>query len=213
MKLPKMFTLLSVFPLDLFFNKESSIKKFYYRIRVLLIFLILLLLTACFHHVQMYSGSPKAESEEGTLINNPKVSWLWIIKVDSIDPGLERGPIQDTQACVIHLLPGEHAVLVTPPYRLKGLESFWGSVSGEDEVRAREVIDGWLLKFTIEPGHNYGLGSENTGWRKFEDDIKLILEEPDSVLIQRPKNWRNWTPYIYDEVPENRVSVIVTDKE
>lgn len=213
MKLPKMFTLLLVFPLDLFFHKESSMKKFFYRIRILLPFLIVMILTGCFHHFQMYSGSPKAESEEGTLMNNPQGSGLWIIKVDSIDPGLERGPIKDTQACVLHLLPGEHTVLVTPPYFLMGSASLWFSVSDEDEARAREIIDGWLLKFTVEPGHNYGVGSEHMVWRENEDDIELIIEEADSVYVYRPKDWRNWTPYICDEVPENRVSVIITDEE
>ena len=208
MKLPKMFTSISSYPVDLLSNKENSLEKFSRGLRVFLILLIAMFLTTCFHHVQMYRGSPKAESEEGTLTYNPQAGWLHIIKVDSIDPGPADDAIPEY---VLHLLPGEHEVLVTPVYFLMGSASTLGSVSDEDEERARQVIDGWLLKFTMEPGHSYFLGADHGGW--LENESELILEEPDSVFVFRPKGWRNWSPYICDEVPENRVSVIISEDD
>lgn len=203
------FELLTLVPQSLSICRTNRVIKCCKGIGIILLIFSLMFLTACFHHVQLYSGEPRNESEEGTLMNNPQASSLWVIRVDDKDLGLERGPIQDTQACVLHLLPGEHTVFVTPIYYLFG----WPSLTDECEILVREKIDGWLLKFTVEPGHNYGIGSQHTMWYTNEDDITFLECKSDSINIFRPIDWRSWSHYVCDEVPENRVSEIISKQE
>ncbi|MFC1790847.1 hypothetical protein ACFL0I_00050 [Gemmatimonadota bacterium] len=175
----------------------------------LLFFLFLsLLLTGCWTQLQLYEGPRLPESEEGTLGNNAQVSDLWIVRVDDELLGLEPGAWKDEQDCILHLLPGEHTVFVTPLWRLINISSFFGGVSPAQMAEMWNSIDGWLLKLVVEPGHQYVLGSDDSRWDDME--LEVVFTEPDTIVLSRPEGWKEWTPYITDHSTQERVGEIVS---
>ncbi len=164
-----------------------------------------MLLIGCMSHLYLYEGEPRSESEEGTLLAGTIAQTLRIMRVDGFDPGL--GP--NSVNYELHLLPGEHTVFVSPNWFI--IETFAkGSKSDEKKALARKISKGWLLRFTVEPGHQYILdvaGSAGLNPGRAE----LLIEGPDSVLIRYLWDWEKWTPFVRNDNNNNRVSEIVSE--
>lgn len=123
-------------------------KYCFYFIRIMALCVIISILAGCFSTKMMYDGSPLPKEEVGILYLWSKVSKLEIIEVDGKKPDIKINPWVDQRDCQIHLLPGEHNILV-------GLRTGWLGVSGEGQV---------LLNFVAEAGHIYSLNKEKTGY-------------------------------------------------
>ena len=179
-------------------------KKYSFSLIILSLLCSAMLLTACMNHLYLYEGEPRLELEEGTLTVGTIAQTLMIIRVDGIDPGrINSGNT------FLHLLSGEHTVFVSPTWSLLYYEK--GSKTDEKKALARKIAKGWLLQFTVEPGHNYLLGVAgstelNPGKAEF------LIEGQDSVLVEYLWDWETWTPYIRNEVNNNRVSEIVSER-
>ncbi len=179
-------------------------KKHSFSLLILSLLCSAMLLTACMSHLYLYEGEPRSESEEGTLGAGTLANALRIMRVDGFDPGLGS----NSQNSVLHLLSGEHTVFVSPTWML--LYYGKGSKSDEKKVLARKISKGWLLRFTVEPGHDYSLNvAGSTGLNPGE--YEFLIEGPDTVLIKYLWDWEKWTPYIMNEINNNRVSEIVSE--
>ena len=50
-----------------------------------------------------------------------------------------------------------------------------------------------------------------TAWDEFE--LETVIIGPDTLIVERPEGWKNWTPYVMEslgEGPNIRVSEIVS---
>ena len=179
-------------------------KKYSFSLIILSLLCFAMLLTACMSHLYLYEGESRSESEEGTLGAGTIAQTLMIMRVDGSDPGLGS----NSQNSVLHLLSGEHTVFVSPTWMLMYYGK--GSKSDEKKAMARKLSKGWLLRFTVEPGHDYRLNYDrSTGLNP--GDYDFLIEGQDTVLIQYLWDWEKWTPYIMNEINNNHVSEIVSE--
>ncbi len=143
--------------------------------------------------------------------------------------------LQNDEYALLHLLPGEHTIFVSPAWGLyrgdvansKGMTAVawgfnWQRTSSEQREAVQAEIPGWLLRFVAEPGRRYRLDTDTaTAWADVREgttagrrfDLEVVVVEGDTLTLERPAGWDGWAPCVRvferEEEPK-RVSEILS---
>jgi hypothetical protein len=165
---------------------EGRMRSFFIYSKVLFLFIISIFLASCFHAIQVYEGPALPEEKVGIIYVHSQMVKLEVLEVDGKELNLKTGAWVDTKDCQIHLLPGEHTMLVT---NRKG----WKGRVGYGQA---------LLKFLVEEGHTYYLSydsepSEEPGWLDIfpyikDQKTKEIVSETEFDIETEKKHENFW---------------------
>ncbi len=190
-----------------------------------------LIQTGCYN-VQLYEGPPRPAGEEAILFYWRKEGLLEIVRVDGERLALPPTGMFKTNFAQLHLLPGEHTIFVCPVWGLyrgvvagsRGWTAVawswnWERSSPEQREAVWNSIDGWLVRFVVEPGRKYNLSADTTGASADHDarpgegrafDLEVVVLGSDTLTVERRLGWQNWIPYVRDDESGERVSEIVS---
>ena len=177
--------------------------KYFLSSKLLFSILVLLITSNCASHrtFHVYDGPHFSKDKVGIIWMNSSIivkeidgrKLREIMDATGFKSKAEIPEADHLQIGNYRFLPGEHTIrVVFAPTRILPGEFFSG---GQGRV---EIMGEWLLKFLVEPGHDYRFDYRS------QKKVDSAEYEADVVLYESDSNARNLTGKIVSEVIEKK---------